>query len=348
MKHQQEALQRWQTLDIIKTVGLLGALFFHVFVWWFGKNWGATGAAFYSFIGAPVWLMLTFLVVIHFLLLSAGASLYFYLKKYQPTLKTILLRVVLLLLLGVVFGLNLHPLVVFWNVFMLYAVSVLTIFLLDRYVGKRAIMMLTAASLLLTPFLRFFLGTMAPQHYASYVLVGDPAGIASFYPFFPWFFLMGAGFLTSHFYRQYQKAKLLGYGLFGGAITTLLVVPFLRIPDFTNIFGFTSQMSISYAVLMASTFIFLVSWLELLLHNIKLSPYNPAVALGRHILPVYLTTVFITLIMVPLMKQYVHYRDGTRVFLILEIMTFLIAYLVAALLTCRAVRRRDHRAAPFA
>lgn len=339
LNSQSQNSDRWQALDVIKTFGLLGALSAHIFIWWFGKHLGTTDATFYSFDATYLRILTVYLVVVHLLLVSAGAAFYFYLKKYKPTFKKIISRIALLVLLGVLFGLNLHPPALFWNVFLFYALSILIIFIINRYGSKKAIFSLTLCTLVLTPLLRLFLNKLTPGNYLSAILIGNQENIISFYPFFPWFFLIGSGFLISYFYSRCQNKSFSTYGLFVGIIVSFLAIPFFKPLDFSNIFGTTSQIPISYILFIFGSFIFLISLFELMLQKVTLSKYNPAIAIGRHILPIYLITVAITLPLTIAIKNSVKYGNSTYVFLILEAITFLVAYVSGAILTYRASKR---------
>ncbi|MFH1200821.1 MAG: hypothetical protein V1484_00625 [bacterium] len=334
--NQNQNSDRWQALDAIKTLGLLGAFSAHIVIWWFGKNLDpASGAVFFNLNGIPNWLIVMYIIVVHFILISAGAALYFYLRR-KPSLEKISLRIALLILLGVLFGLNLQPFFVFWNVFLLYAFSLLIIFIIDHYGNEKIIFYVTFCALVVTPFLRLFLNNIAPGNYWSAILVGDLQGRISFYPFFPWFFLIGAGFFTSYFYSKHQSKHLLTYGICGGIVTLLAAFPFLKPLDFSNIFGVTSQIPLSYIIFIFGFFVFLISLLELIFKKITLSKYNPAIAIGRHILPVYLITVVITLPLTNILKNSAKYGKSIYIFLGLEFITFLIAYLSGAILTYRS------------
>jgi len=323
---------RWQALDAIKTLGLLGALFGHVLIWWFGENWSGTGASFYS-IGLPMWLIIIDLTIVGLILVSAGAAFYFYLKR-GASFKKICFRMALLVFLGFLFGLNLRPLFLFWNIFLFYALAVLTIFILDRYGDKKILFFLTLCVLFLTPLLRLFLNKLAPGGYAAAVLIGDPQGRISFFPFFPWFFLVGAGFLTSYFYSEYRPKRFLIYGLFSGIIVSFFAISFLKPLDLSNVFGVTSQIAPGYIILIFSFFIFLISSLELIFKKITLSKYNPIVAIGRHILPIYLITITITLALTNALKNSAKYNN-IYTFLTLELTTLAIACLLGIILTHR-------------
>ncbi len=338
MHNQNEISKRWQALDIIKTLGLSTALLFHVFIWWFAKDNNTTGAYFYSFEGSGFWLIVC-LITIHFLLISAGTAFYFYLEKYKPSFGKVFSRALLLALFGILFGLNLNPPAVFWNVFMLYAFSILVIFFLNRYSGKKQIIFLTLVALFLTPFLQPLFNALMPGNYLSAVLVGDIKSDISFYPFFPWFFLVGAGFLTGYFYSKYGGKKFADYGLPGGIIAALLSIPFFKPLDISDIFGNTARMPISYLIFIFGSFIFLTSLLEFALKKTVLAKYNPAVAVGRHILPVYVITVLATLALTDFVKRHTSYGNSIHAFLFLELSALLIACAIGIIFTRRAEKK---------
>jgi len=337
--NQSQNLGRWQALDAVKTIGVLGALSGHILIWWFGKNLDiASGIMFFKLNGIPNWLIIMYIVVVHFILISAGAAFYFYLKR-NPPFKKIASRVALLVLLGVLFGISFHPFVLFWNVFLLYALSMVIIFIIDRYGSEKIILYLALCSLSLAPFLRLFSNKIIPENYLSAILIGDPAGRISFYPFSPWFFLVGAGFLIGYFYSKHQSKHLLIYGICGGMITLLAAIPFLKPLDFSNIFGVTSQIPMGYITLIFGSFIFLISLLELIFKKITLSKYNPIIAIGRHILPVYLITIAMTLPLTDALKNSAKYGNNIYTFLTLELLTLVIACVGGVILTYRSDKR---------
>jgi uncharacterized membrane protein len=214
-----------------------------------------------------------------------------------------------------------------------YALSILIIFIINRYGDKKRIAVLTLGALILTPLLRLFLNKIVPGNYLSAILAGDPQGKISFYPLFPWFFLVGAGFLTSYFHSKYQNKRFLIYGVFGGIIIFLVTFFSLKPLDLSNIFGSTSQIPINYIIFIFSFFIFLISLLELILEKRTLSKYNPAVAIGKHILPVYLITIAITLPLTNVLKNSAKYGNNIYAFLILELITLAIACLSGVILS---------------
>lgn len=345
MDNKNQILGRWQALDIIKTLGVLGALGGHILIWWFGKNNDpAIGDVFYSINAASFWATigyLAILTIIHLLFISAGAAFYFYLKNKKPTFKKILFRFILFIFIGILFGLNIQPFIVFWNVFLFYAFSILIIFIIDRYGNEKRIAVLTLSALVLTPLLRLFLNKIAPGNYLSAVLIGDPLGKISFYPFFPWFFLVGSGFLISYFYSKYQNRRFPIYGVSGGIIIFLATFFSLKPLDLSNVFGSTSQIPINYIIFIFSFFVFLISSFELILGKKILSKYNPAIAIGRHILPVYLITIMITLPLASALKNSTKYDNNIYTFLILELITLAIAYITGAILTYRSNKHAE-------
>lgn len=347
MYNQNQISNRWQSLDMMKTLGILGALGGHILIWWFGKNNDpAIGNIFYSIDTVSFWQTigyLAILVIIHLLFISAGAAFYFYLKNNKPTFKKILSRSVLFIFLGILFGLSLQPFILFWNVFLFYAFSILIIFIMDRYGNKKMVAVLTLGTLILTPLLRLFLNKIAPENYLSAILIGDPLGKISFYPFFPWFFLIGSGFLTSYFYSRYQNKRILTYGVFGGIIIFFATFFSLKPLDLSNIFGATSQIPINYIIFIFSFFIFLISLFELIFKKRVLSKYNPAIAIGRHILPVYLITIIITLPLTNTLKNSARYGNNIRAFLILELITLAIACMVGTVLTYWSNKRSHEK-----
>ncbi len=335
------SVRRWQALDVIKTLAVLEALTFHVLIWWFGGNSDKNSAAFYAF---DIGLLpsLSYFILVHFVLVAAGTAFYFYLGKYKPSFGKVFSRALLLALFGILFGLNLNPPAIFWNIFLFYALSILVIFSLNRGAGKNQIIFLTLAALFLTPFLRPLFNALMPGNYLSAVLVGDIKGDISFYPFFPWFFLVGAGFLTGYFYSKYGWKKFANYGLPGGIIAALVSIPFFKPLNLSDVFGNTAHMPISYLIFIFGSFIFLISLLELALKNVTLSKYNPAVAIGRHILPVYVITVFATLALTDFVKRHTSYGNSVHVFLLLELSVLLTAYLIGIVFTRRAERKAGH------
>jgi len=343
MNNQKEGTQRWQTLDIIKTIGCLGAIFSHILIWQFGKIHEGVGMELYDMSALPWQLLTVSFVTVHILFISAGASFYFYIKKYNPTFKKITSRLIPIILIGILFGLNYHPFILYWNVFFFYALSIITLLLLYRFSNYRAIFSFTIFTLIATPFLHFFLNNIISGNYGAAILMGDPQRNISFYPFFPWFFLVGAGFLVSHFYSQYRRKNILLRSLLVGGGVFFPAILFLRPIDLSDIFGVTSQIPIVFIVLTFSFFIVLLSSIELIVAKKVLSKYNPLVIIGRHIFPVYVLTLLFSLVLIDIVQRSVVYEKGNiYVFLISELTVFSMAYLIAVILTYRAGKSHDN------
>ncbi len=333
----QQTSHRWQALDIMKTIGLMGALMGHIVIWWYAENMDPSTSAYFKLSLAqfsPLIACLFILLIVHFLFITAGASFSFYLKK-GPSMKNVLFRVILFIFLGVLFGLNIHPFFLVWDVFLLYAFSILIISLFNKYGSEKWLAITTLGVLITAPFLRSFLNNATPENYISAIFIGDPQGKISIYPIFPWFFMIGIGFLIGNFYSKHHNKKFLKYGIVGGIVAALAAMPFLIPLDPSNIFGATSQIPISYIVFIFSIFIFMISLLETIFKNKIFSKHNPIVAIGRNILPIYIITILITLPVTNALKNS-HKYDGnnnTYIFIALEVATFIIACLSAVALS---------------
>lgn len=341
-KTENQNSYRWQTLDIIKTIGLFGAVSGHILVWGFLKGSEGVGGMEIYDANASGWLIMFCFMMVHLLLISAGASLFFYVRKNKPSFKKIMYRVAPIIAIGLLFGLNYSPLILYWNVFLFYALSIVIIFTLNRFIDYKIILYLTATTLVATPLLRLFLNTGATNNYLASILIGNSGEVISFYPIFPWFFLMGSGFLVSHFYLQHRDKITFIRGLLFAASILVCAIPFLIPLNLTDIFGVTSQIPIGYVVFVFGLFIFLVSALELIFWKRKLSKYNPIVAIGKHIFPVYIATVFVILVLIDITRKRGLSLEGVYTFLLFEIAIFLTAYLFAAFLTYRAGKKMSY------
>jgi|GEM_PF-4511429 len=332
--------ERWQALDIIKTIGLLGVLSAHVIILWFGKKISLAGFALYDMSAVPWWIVAAHMVVVHLLFVAAGAATYFYLKQRKPGLYQIGRRMALMIFLGVIFGLNIHPPMLFWNIFLFYAVSILVIFIVDRYWNEKGVFLVSLVVLLGTPAARAIADALFPGNYLAGVLAGNSGHITSFYPFFPWFFLTGAGYLASYWYSRYGKKRFQAAGLLGGTCAILAAAPFLRPLNFDDVFGSTSRLPLSYLVLIFGLFIFLISLAQRLSGKEKLSPYNPLVAAGTYILPVYLLSLLAILIVYGVAAKQDLYGGGVGAFLALELFAVVVAYVSGITFARKAERRK--------
>ncbi|MDD2766151.1 MAG: hypothetical protein PHH40_00095 [Candidatus Moranbacteria bacterium] len=328
---------RWQTLDIIKTIGCLGAIFSHILIWQFGTTHRGVGIDLYD-MNAVSWPILTFcFVIVHILFLSAGASFYFYIEKYHPSMRQVGTRLIPIILLGFLFGLNYHPFILYWNVFFFYTLSILTLFFLQRFFGYTIIFLVTSLTLFLTPLLRMFFDDGFLENYFITFFFTDAQNTINFYPFFPFFSLIGFGFLTSHIYYTYQKKKLFIRSLASGTLALFFLTLILERVDVSDIFGVTAHLPIRFLLLTIAFFVVILSLIELIAHGRMITKkYHPLVIIGRHILPVYVLTLLSSLVFLNFFQRLSFYnKESIGVFLFSLFITFDIAYAIAVILTYR-------------
>lgn len=321
-----DMMNRWDTLDIMKAIGLCGALFIHVLIWYFGIPHEGIGMITYDMSAISDRILLTPFIMVHFLFISAGSAFYLYLKKYRPSLQVLLRRLLVFILLGLLFGLNWNPLILYWNVFFFYVLSMITLFFFERFTQYKTLLVFTISVLLCTPLLRNFVFESSIRSDFVNILLGNIDKHTIFYPFFPWFFLIGSGFLLTHYY-QMQKEKSLVTMLIAGCILTPGIFFILTPLDFSDIFGTTSSMPIGYPLIVFSSFLVIWSLCEILLQKIPHSFLSVFIEMGRFILPSYIGSLLGFLFLLSFLKKTSLYREGSLYyFLFLEVCMFFILY----------------------
>lgn len=333
---------RWQTLDVVKTIGCLGAFFVHILAWQFGKVHNGAGITLYDMNAFPWQILIFCFIIVHILFLTAGASFYFYIEKHNPSTARILSRLIPILLIGCLFGLNYHPLLLYWNVFFFYSLSILVLYFLHRFLEQRTIFIFTLLTLFLTPWLRIFFDTFGIENYFTDIFLGNAQNSRSFYPFFPYFSLIGLGFFASYVYEKYGERKFFMKSLLLSIFVFPLIVLNLEIIDVSDIFGATAHMPVLFLLLTVMFFVFLLSSLELILTKYPIkNTYNPFVIIGRHILPVYVLTLFGLLIIFDILNRTVSFeKNNTLIFPFIFFSVSIIAYGIAVFLTRRANKKK--------
>lgn len=319
---------RWLALDAAKTITVLGTLLAHIFIWWFGENFG-TGARLYH-IDLSQSVTFAYFSFIVLLITSSGAAFYFYIDRKELTMKQILKRSSILVIIGLFFAVNTQPFLFLWNIFFFYAVSLILITLIYKRYGIKGIVLSSAASYLGLLILRLVLDQTLAHNYFIEVLIGDP--IRSQFPILPWIFMLGVGFSVAHLFHHMKaaakkKMQTLWILIFG-ALIAIIVSRFLTPINESDIFGITAQMPAMYLVYFAGLFICMISLLDLVLANGTLEKYNPINTIGRHTLAVYLITLLTMLGVVNHIEEtsslQMTHPIGT--FLWLNIATILLAY----------------------
>lgn len=329
----KDSSERWAALDAVKTAAVLVTLLSHIVIWWYGENQGSGNSRYRLDIPQSVAISLLSFVIV--LITASGAIFYFHLKRLTsfPALAG---RAAVFLAVGFFLGLNLKPFGILWNIFGFYAVSIVLMALMKKYGGATAMIAGTASCFLLTPVLRHLLGESADHSYLAAVLVGDPEGRLSYFPVFPWFSVLGAGFLTGDLYERSKGAgkekAFRRAALAVGSLILIGLLPFLPPLDLSNAFGTTSRISILYPLCFGGAFLIAIALFDGLLRNATLSAYHPINAIGRHLLAVYLTTLLTMLAATSALKS-------AGAFLTLNALTLAVAYATGCLLERWRLRR---------
>ncbi|HAH05554.1 MAG TPA: hypothetical protein DCM05_03360 [Elusimicrobia bacterium] len=320
--------ERWAALDAVKTTALLGTLLGHILIWWYGENQGA-GAVVYRLDAHQT--AATVAMGFMFALVSASGAIFHLHLKRLAGLPALAGRIAVLLAAGLLLGLNLHPFVILWNVFGFYASSLLLIAMIQRAFGWKGMALFSAASYLLTPLLRRGLDGSS---YWTAVLIGDAQGLLSFFPLFPWFSLLGLGWLAGELFERDPQA-FRRKAATTGTLLILAGLPFLSPLDFSNVFGITSRIPLAYPLFFGGIFLAALALCDALFGKKAFSAYHPLNAVGRHPLAVYLVTL---LTMLALTSKWTG-RGSASGFWTLNALTLAVAYAAGAALETARLRK---------
>ncbi|MCK4386949.1 MAG: DUF1624 domain-containing protein [Candidatus Pacebacteria bacterium] len=334
-------LKKWVALDIIKFIAVVIMVFVHIHLVLVTDTYRFSNTTdFYYQITSN----LMFVGLFVFLLpMTAGAILrmnfgerlvHGKLKNYK--INWIISMAVFIALLGflmnwLTWGVDY---IFAWNVLQLVALSFIVITLLLRLFSIRALFLASIFSIFMAEPLRNFLGGFDSSYLAG-VFVGNNSH-QMFWPFFPWFGVVGLGFLIAHYYLKYKDSVrfrvsliILGIFLIDIAIFRDEISPYLD-PGFawgSNLF----QPKIGWILAVVGLFCFLVGFCNTFLNKIHLKKYGIINSYSKGILWIYIVQMFVSCKIAVFFKDFFPLCFLSWSYFILLMCMLLLSWLVGAL-----------------
>lgn len=248
---------RWAVLDIAKAIAVVFMIVGHNLMWWYTVG-GHRFVAHFEFEArlAPI-IFGVFALFVMVIPITAGMALRFYFRRGWDEQKRKLIRgkfpsiwaIIQLALYISALGFLLNYLnwdwddALNWNVLQFFALSLVVITLVLKFLSLDYLLALAAAVLLSAGWLRDFIWWDSSLAYLETVLLGEPSS-SNVWPFLPWFAIVVFGFWISQLYllpkyrKHFSKILLVSGGIL--ISTTLLFSGSLFYDlDFANIWGAT-------------------------------------------------------------------------------------------------------------
>lgn len=220
-----------------------------------------------------------------------------------------------------------------WNILQLIGLSFIVIVFLEKEFSHRAVFWVSLIVVFLAVPLRNFLGTLDYNYFVS-IFIGADNGFI-FWPFFPWFGVVGFGFLFAHYYLKYKdslkfrmSAMLAGIGLLAIAVFRHEISPSLGSKYVWNSSLF--QPAIGWVLASMGLFLVLVAVGSFLFNKIKLKKYGIINSYSKGILWIYVAQMFVSYKLSFLVKNFFSMSEPSRAYFILPIFMFLFSWAVGA------------------
>lgn len=328
---------RWQSLDIVKAVGVLLMTVLHVIVWWYiPQDYGGSQIqdSFYFFLPFLKFIGL-FVIIIP---ITAGASLRFYLRAGNKLRKENVIKITARSIFLVVLGYLMNFLAfgyeefLDWDILQFIGVGFLILAFIYNYFHISIMWILGIVVLVFAPYLRVLLDNWKLNYFIA-VLISNNEG-NFFWPFFPWFSFLVYGFLIAHIYIKHKNKKKI-YSTLTIASIVILVFAIYKNELFfhvimTNVWGPEVFQAPTLTLLGdISIFNLLLVFSDIFLKKIKRAKFGFLNTLSRGILWIYILHIISGYHLVNIMQRYV--SDSIYVMLITMLILFFIAYLTGAL-----------------
>ena len=290
--------RRFPEIDAIKGVGVIAMILLHSFVWWYVERDYGTMNPSRDFIES-IFFLKVIGVLVFLIPVAAGFTFYHYFMKRakagqgRESLGFLLWRCGSLFVLG--YAVNLLAWGgqewMAWDVLQFFAVGFAVLGALSFFPFPATIAA-TALVALATPLLRGLWGT-ASDSYGIIILVGNESG-TQYWPFFPWFILLGGGAIAAYLYENLPK-KRRGALILGSAFLCAVFMVsgvFFVGGDPTNAWGPLIFLPPVWTVLgIVSAFIFALFSLRKL--DVVISPSGFLGVMSRGILWIYAVHIII-------------------------------------------------------
>ena len=329
---------RWQSLDIVKAVGVFLMIVLHVIIWWYIPiDYGGSEiqSLFYFFLPFLKFIGL-FVIIIP---ITAGASLRFYLENLKTKFrKEKIVKIVRKSLALIVLGYLMNFLAFGyeewfdWDVLQFIGVGFLILIFMYRFLHISFLWIAGIAVLFSAPYLRVLLGNWKLNYFVAILISNNEGNI--FWPFFPWFSFLVYGFLIADIYINHKDKKNIYSALVIVSIFILIAAVhrnelFFR-DIITNIWGPGIFQSPTLTLLGdISIFNLLLVFSDIFLKKSKRAKFGFLNTFSRGVLWIYVLHIIIGYHLVNIMQRYV--SDSVYAMLITMLILFFIAYLIGVL-----------------
>src|SRR6056297_1361807 len=299
--------ERWQSIDLLKGVGVVAMVTIHCVTWWY----------IYPTFRLPAeseeLFILGFLALgafVLFLPLTGGVALWYMArraynqqtKNYQVVKSgfatTMLFRGVMLAVLGIVMNIVAWgwESAWLWNVLQFYALALICITVVLGISGLRGVWALGILSFVAAWYSEVLQSLFSPTWLSS-ILIGNPSDL-HIWPLVPWLFTIILGFAVAEWYQRakhLRQTRQLLLGWFIAGMTVFLVSLLLLIPNrpqlqlqFSTIWDFSDQPPMFLIMAMVSAFFIFLPVIEVVREGLFSVFKTSLESIGRAVLPIYL------------------------------------------------------------
>ena len=324
-------IKNWAALDVVKFISVLAMILIHSHFVLTTHYYRITDISGFFYRITEKFMFLGLFVMI--LPMLAGVVLKTY--DYFDIKKIIKLAIFISVLGFLMNALTWGPSYVFsWNVLQFLGLSFILISFLMNYFSVREVFLLSLLVLISAGPLRNLLAEFSDIYLVSIFTGADNQYI--FWPFFPWFSLVGFGFVFAHIYEKYSNAIRFNISaLFMGIFLVLTAVlrneasPFL---DPKYVWGPSLfQPKFGFVLAAIGLFCILISTANILFNNIKLNKYGIINSYSKGILWIYLFQTFFSLYLSVIIKVYFPMNGPRLAYFILPIVMIFLSWYVGAM-----------------
>jgi len=324
-------IKNWVALDVVKFISVLAMILIHSHFVLIADNYRITDTSGFFYRISEKFMFLGLFIMI--LPMLAGVVL----KTYNNLdIKKIIKLAFFISFLGffmnaLIWGTGY---LFSWNVLQFLGLSFIVISFLMNYFSVREVFLLSLLVLISTGPLRNFLAEFSNIYLVSIFVGADNQYI--FWPFFPWFSLVGFGFVFTHIYEKYSNAMRFNIStFFVGSFLILIAVlrneasPFL---DPKYIWGPSIfQPKFGFVLAAIGLFCILISTANILFNNIKLNKYGIINSYSKGILWVYLFQMFFSFYLSVIIKVFFPMNEPRLAYFILPILMIFLSWRVGAM-----------------
>lgn len=218
-----------------------------------------------------------------------------------------------------------------WNVLQFLGLSFIVISFLVNYFSTREVFLLSLLVLFSAEPLRNFLAGFSDIYLVSIFTGADNQYI--FWPFFPWFSLVGLGFVFAHLYERYENSKGFNMSILSVGLILILIAilrneasPFL---DPSYVWGPSLfQPKSGFVLAVIGLFCVLISAANIFFNDIKFRKYGIISSYSRGILWIYMFQMFYSLYLAVVFKAFFPMKEPRMEYFILPILMIFLSWCV--------------------